>query len=294
MKKVYLANLTDEKWLELADLYQQADESLNIVFDFIEYLLEQDGFEVVLSPSIEEESKLFNGRLFLYFQAMLTKFGVAKPTTDEHKKYYLWNHGNALLITGEHDENADLLRDIADMQAGNANLLCNIADVQIDYEQDAVLVYFFGKKDAKNTLIIRECENMYPVEVNPTFINKYFDLDSFKAWLGNKRLFNTEYKKHGVNGVGNWIGESRLLCSYEKAQKLLDDAFSDGKSPHLYNFDTEIGYFIKFKNENRGNWYHGYHIETTNDEKLQIFDCVTQETRKKLEDRQKQASKKKK
>jgi hypothetical protein len=91
--------------------------------------------------------------------------------------------------------------------------------------------------------------------------------ENLLKWIrdnSNERIFNLS-KKHGENGLGNWLGESPLLCSEHEAQQLLITAIPDfsKKEKQLFNFDQIHHTFIEFFHEgdNPQNQWHGFHIE---------------------------------
>lgn len=175
-----------------------------------------------------------------------------------------------------------------DCQEIKENLsFCKIADYQLDYHSKCILVSLNDHNFLQPHIVIRQ---IMPFETNFTTILRCNNVNDFKNWLAQKRIFNQEYKKHGVNGDNNQSGESKLYCSYDEAQALLDGALGDENTEHLFNYDAKYKRFIKFKHENRGFWYHGYHVESE-DEKLQIFDCINNTTANKLRQLQKDRNK---
>jgi hypothetical protein len=281
MKKVFLQTFTDENCLELAKLFQEAgQEAENVsknILDFIDKIVEKEknGFEVFFDENIGKHEDFFQSEcvgMLRHFRKIIYSCEPVEFSTSIHN-YYSWNFC----------ETATKL---------DNQILCKIADYQIDSEVKCLLISLI-KNDSTPLYVIRDTNLKGEWITSFTHISYCCELDKFTKWLSKERYFNSEYPKHGENGEGNWEGQSRLLCSFEQAQMLLDDAFADSKSQNLYNYDTEKNHFIKFKHENRGGWYHGYHIENENDEKLQIFDCIDQETARKLRDKKNLQKKKK-
>ncbi|MGJ1327475.1 hypothetical protein [Sphingobacterium multivorum] len=91
-------------------------------------------------------------------------------------------------------------------------------------------------------------------------------VDSIVEWLvncGEKRTFNLS-PKHGQNGIGNWPGESSLLCSSEQAQVLLNKAIGDFVNlKRLFFFDESTNTYIEFffEGNNPQKSWHGFHLK---------------------------------
>lgn len=82
---------------------------------------------------------------------------------------------------------------------------------------------------------------------------------------GPERNFNLS-DKHGENGIGEWPGESKLLCSRSKAQILLNSSIADlGQKIRLFNFDEDNDTFIEFFYEgaNPQNQWHAFHLDVS-------------------------------
>jgi hypothetical protein len=113
----------------------------------------------------------------------------------------------------------------------------------------------------------KDKEILLHVKSNTEFQRFEFDIlenpEMIRTWLNSKshRVFNVS-SKHGENGVGNWKGESVLLCNKTKAQQLLDSALPDfnQKSNRLFNFDVDTDTYIEFFSENALDQWHGFHI----------------------------------
>lgn len=96
-------------------------------------------------------------------------------------------------------------------------------------------------------------------------------------WISVNRPRFFHVIKHGENARGSWKSNkgkdvSKLLCSEEDAQNLLNKAipcFME-KDRHLYNFDFKHKTFIEFyfEGDNPQNQWHGFHIETSQWDKI--------------------------
>ena len=87
------------------------------------------------------------------------------------------------------------------------------------------------------------------------------------------RVYNHN-QKHGENGRGNQIGESKLLCDRVAAEKMLHNASGDYKST-LYYFDNNHGKYIEYKYENTpNNSYHAFHVDDKNRVPKNIKDII--------------------
>ncbi len=94
------------------------------------------------------------------------------------------------------------------------------------------------------------------------------DIQDIIKWIVNNshnRSFHIS-PKHGENGVGNWRGESVLLCNQTQASHLLQTAIPDctEKENRLFNWDDTHETFIEFffEGENPQMQWHGFHLKS--------------------------------
>jgi hypothetical protein len=257
--KVFIDELST---YELSAAFNDNSNFINQIVDLLDFIVQQKNIDCYVNANFESKlSKIDASILSNYLTS--PKLKVLNFEKKNNMNYSKW-YSNTPFNVGEGDYKDDVL--------------CQIADYQIDYETKCILISFVDDKKLYPYFVIRDKE-VWQTEF--TTIIRCHKLDEFMNWFNQKRLFNYEYKKHGVNGEGNEPNESKLLCSFEEAQSLLDKAFIDSISKHLFYFDAKHKSFIIFKNEGRGNWYHGYHV-TPEDEKVQIFDKISTETTDRL------------
>ncbi len=257
--KVFIDELST---YELSAAFNDNSNFINQIVDLLDFIVQQKNIDCYISSNFESKlSRIDVSILSDYLNSPKLKFlEFEKKNNINYSKWY----ASTSFTIGEGDSKDETL--------------CQIADYQIDYETKCVLISFVNDKRLYPYFVIRDKEAW---QTEFTTIIRCNQLEYFKNWFNQKRLFNHEYKKHGVSGEGNESNESKLLCSFEEAQSLLDKAFVDSISKHLFYFDAKNKSFIIFKNEGRGNWYHGYHV-TSEDEKVQIFDKISRETTDRL------------
>jgi hypothetical protein len=86
-----------------------------------------------------------------------------------------------------------------------------------------------------------------------------------KKWFDSNRIPPRIYnvnQKHGENGIGEWSGASKLLCSHEDAGEMLSKAIGTSSIDELYYYDQNHNTYIIFRYEgNIGtNQFHAYHL----------------------------------
>jgi hypothetical protein len=126
--------------------------------------------------------------------------------------------------------------------------------------------------DRKHIPIIRDKWDVTVERVNLPWIEKLSGVVVFFEQNRFPRHFNLN-PKHGENGVGNWTKESKLLCSRQEAQILLNSAIASPIVNELYNYDQTRKHFIVFKNEGftpeingvLQQQYHGYYPDNENE-----------------------------
>ncbi len=269
--KVFIEEISNEEHCALAIAFDENSLFMNQVIDLLDFVIEQKTLDCFISHEFANKlTDIDSINLGKYVQSPRLK--LINFQKKSNTNYFQWIYASSLNI-GEGD-------------AFNETL-CQITDYQIDFEEKCILISLVNANSLNPYFVIRD---KMPYQTNFTTILRCNKLDDFKNWFNQKRLFNREYTKHGVNGKGNEPNESKLLCSFEEAQSLLDEAFVDSVSKHLFYFDAKNESFIIFKNEGRGSWYHGYHV-TPEDEKVQIFNKISTDTATKLKNLQKKNKK---
>lgn len=95
-------------------------------------------------------------------------------------------------------------------------------------------------------------------------VNSKYDLASWIFQNGPARNFNLS-PKHGKDGISSWYKGSKLLCSEEEAQALLNKSIADFNrfSNRLFCYDDNHNTFIEFfyEGNNPQLKWHGFHLD---------------------------------
>jgi hypothetical protein len=137
------------------------------------------------------------------------------------------------------------------------NKSCIAASVQ-NFEKQAILT----QNISTNTLLLVKSND----EFERIKISYLPNIENVRCWIVDnsaRRFFNLS-PKHGENDIGNWPGESALLCSQEDAQNLLNSSIPNlDQKNRLFNWDVTHGTFIEFffEGQNPQNQWHGFHLK---------------------------------
>lgn len=107
----------------------------------------------------------------------------------------------------------------------------------------------------------------HPVEfLGKTYVIPCIAISDLPNWFSENRLPQRNYHpspKHGENGIGEWLGASKLYCSHTHAQSLLLKSIGQSELDELYFYDEMHRKYIiyRFEGDNTLNQYHAYHIE---------------------------------
>lgn len=141
--------------------------------------------------------------------------------------------------------------------------LCHVPNVIISSIQNYPKQVILSSKLGSETFLAVKSNTEFE-KINILY---FIDLQDIIKWIVNnssKRQFHIS-PKHGVNGKGNWKGESVLLCNEAEAALLLESAIPDfiEKENRLFNWDCIHNTFIEFffEGDNPQRQWHGFHLE---------------------------------
>ena len=141
--------------------------------------------------------------------------------------------------------------------------LCEMSKRKSETPDDSYLLLDFEA--------LKEQQQSVPVTCNGadmTIDVRKLDEKAIAEWYAGNRRPTRKFEanpKHGQDGVGahphskgNKV--SKLECSPEEAQQLLNSAVGKAKDKSLYNYDSHKKKYIEFKYSGNDNTYHGYHL----------------------------------
>lgn len=216
----------------------------------------EDEIEFLCSPKYTEDIEgvddLFPKSHWLYEIARQATNWNEKFKSNHNCRYHYYQVNHELETIGD-----------------NTNALAIISEIKHCYNTKNFYITS-DNQFVQNLYVIRDDMQENAAGWMEIDYSKYNDLSVFELWLykyKKKRIFEPNPKHDKIFTHQNKQEEvSKLLCTNQEAQKLLNDAIgSIGKE--LYNFDSKYKYIIEFKLTRKDGdlyIYHGYHLTNEN------------------------------
>ena len=141
--------------------------------------------------------------------------------------------------------------------------LCEMSKRKSETPDDSYLLLDFDALKGQQQSVPVTCNG-----ADMTIDVRKLDEKSIAEWYAENRRPIRKFEantKHGQDGVGahphskgNKV--SKLECSPEEAQQLLNSAVGKAEDKSLYNYDRVRNKYMEFKYSGNGNTYHGYHL----------------------------------
>lgn len=260
--KLYIKELTKDELNEKGFSQEELKEEFQIFTEVIQNLIYFPEIEVFFNTeyfkifsecidSLSSDMEYFLTDPIIYIKNLLEELEEKRQTSNLQEKklepfYYFWN---------SKDLNSKTLDDTVIPHAYN----------NLTQDQPVSILLFNTPVYANHSVIPvihYNYKKQFPQLKNIEWLK---DFESFLEWkIKNYKMEFYLSNKHGELGKGNWKNASKLKCSKEQAQELLDNSIGLIGKTQRYNYDKTIGCFIKFEDNGENlkkRKYHGYHIE---------------------------------
>ncbi len=265
-KHIYFDKLSDDDCIYLKAAFEGADASLEKeLFEFIDTIFNQKDIDCFFDKSIGELDGFFEGGILRLLQKIIKLGEPIEFNSKNGINYYKWQHSEHNLSIQDND------------------ILCQIIDKQVYYEQRCLLVTLIKNKYMHPIFVMRDDTTS---QYYSTDFERIFFCDNpqnFQDWLDRKRKFEHHTKHDAVKRKNNKDEDVSILYLHPvgdilKIEKLLNEAIAEksNSSKVLYNYDAENKRYITFyaHRENIA-LYHAFHLENEKDIPQTIKDKIS-------------------